>query len=572
MRPLAALLGASLLMSFDPAAVAGDRLSGQPFATRSPVLARHGMVAASQPQAAQIGLRILEAGGSAVDAAIATNAALALMEPMGCGVGGDLFVILWDNEAKQLVGLNGSGRSPRGLDLDGLNRVLAERGLRDIPLRGGLPVSVPGAVDGWFTLHERYGRLPMSQLLAPAIAAAREGFPVTQIIAEYWRLSERSYRGIEPFREIFFPDGRPPREGELFRNPGLARTFEALAEGGRDAFYEGELAEAIVQAVREAGGFLDVEDLASHRSEWVQPQSLSYRGHELWELPPNGQGLAAQQLLQIVSDDELRAWDADTWHLLIEAKKLAYEDRARFYADPDFGAQPLQELLSPEYARARRALIDPERAAASYPAGDAALLHGDTVYLTAADADGNVVSWIQSNYTGFGSGVAVPGWGFGLQNRGKLFHLEPGHANVYAPGKRPFHTIIPAMLTRDGLPVLSFGVMGGAMQPQGHAQIVVNILDHGMNVQEAGDAPRWRHDGSSQPDGGSMTDGGRVFVESGVPDELVDALRARGHEVQVRPGGFGGYQAIWIDAIDSPDARLYRGASESRKDGAAVGY
>ncbi|GJM22111.1 MAG: gamma-glutamyltranspeptidase [Planctomycetota bacterium] len=572
MRFFTVWLGACVLMSLAPSASAGDRILGAPFATRSPVIARHGMVATSQPLAAQVGLDILKAGGSAVDAAIATNAALALMEPTGCGVGGDLFVLLWDNDAKELVGLNGSGRSPSQLDLEGLRAVLAERGLEDIPLFGGLPVSVPGAVDGWFAMHERYGRLPMSQLLAPAIAAAREGFPLTQVIAEYWRRSERVFGGRPEFAEIFMPNGRAPREGELFRNPGLARTLEALAAGGRDAFYTGPLAEALVAAVQREGGFLTLDDLAAHRSEWVQPQSVSYRDHELWELPPNGQGLAAQQLLQIVGQDQLHAWDADTWHLLIEAKKLAYEDRARFYADPAFAEQPLQALLSPTYASARRALIDPARAAEHYPAGGAALAQGDTVYLTVADADGNVVSWIQSNYTGFGSGVVVPGWGFGLQNRAKLFHLDASHANVYAPGKRPFHTIIPAMLTRDGSPVLSFGVMGGAMQPQGHAQIVVNMLDFGMNVQEAGDAARWRHEGSSQPDGGDMRDRGRVFVESGAPAELVEGLRARGHQVEVSAGGYGGYQAIWIDAIASPEQRLYRGASESRKDGAAVGF
>ena len=567
------LLAVCLLMTTEDPTTSGDRIAGLPFATRSPTLATQGMVCTSQPLAAQIGIDILQAGGSAVDAAIATNAALGLMEPTSNGIGGDLFVIYWDNTKKELVGLNGSGRSPAGADLATLKERLAELGETSIPLRGALPVSVPGCVDGWFAMHERYGKLPMEQVLAPAIRYAREGFPVSQIIASYWSRSERSYSAYPEFARVFLPGGKAPAEGEIFRNPDLADTYEHIARGGRDAFYEGEIAESIVRCVQDDGGWLSLEDLANHRSEFVSPVSVPYRGHEVWELPPNGQGIAALQMLRILEGYELEAWGEDTWHRMLEAKKLVYEDRARYYTDPDFAPPPLQQLLSAEYAEQRRALIDDTKAADRFPAGDLAIEHGDTIYLTAADADGNVVSWIQSNYTGFGSGLVPEGRGFGLQNRAKLFHLDEGHANVYAPGKRPFHTIIPAMMTRDGLPVLSFGVMGGAMQPQGHTQIVVNMLDFGMNVQEAGDAARWRHGGSSQPDGGEMTDGGVVHLESGVPEALRAELEARGHTVEVHGGGFGGYQAIWIDDIaESAGPRVYRGASESRKDGAALGW
>ncbi len=571
------LTALTLLMTLQNPDVAGDRIAGAPFATRSPVLGTRGMVCTSQPLAAQIGLDVLQAGGSAVDAAIATNAALGLMEPTSNGIGGDLFVLHWDNAARELTALNGSGRSPRGATLEQLQARLDELGETDIPLKGALPVTVPGAVDGWFTMHARHGKLPMERLLEPSIRAAREGFPVTQVIAAYWERAERSYPDFPEFARVFLPGGRAPREGELFRNPDLADTYEAVARGGRDAFYEGEIAERIAACVQAHGGWLEASDLASHRSEWVDPVSVPYRGYEVWELPPNGQGIAALQMLRLMEGWEPKAWDGLAWHRLVEAKKLVYEDRAAYYTDPDFAPPPLARLLSEEYADERRALVDDDRAADRYPAGDAAIEHGDTIYLVAADADGNVVSWIQSNYTGFGSGLVPEGLGFGLQNRGKLFHLDPGHANVYAPGKRPFHTIIPAMMTKDGLPVLAFGVMGGAMQPQGHVQIVSNIVDHGMNVQEAGDAPRWRHGGSSQPDGGTMTDGGTVHLESGVPEAIREALVSRGHDVQVHGGGYGGYQAIWIDDItdataDAGQGRVYRGASESRKDGAALGW
>lgn len=561
-------------ISMDAAFPQGDRLTGETFAPRSPVVARQGMVCTSQPLAASIGLDVLKAGGSAVDAAIATNAALGLMEPTGSGVGGDLFALVWMNEERRLYGLNGSGRAPKGMTLENLKEKLGEQDADHIPLRSAFSVSVPGCVDGWFSLHERFGRLPMEDLLAPAIEAAREGFPVTEVIAYYWGSAPRAYRGFDEFERVFLPEGRSPKEGEIFRNPDLAKTYEAIARRGREGFYEGPVAEAIVAAVVEAGGALALDDLKDHRSEWVEALSVPYRGYEVWELPPNGQGIAALQMLRILEGFDLTSMgfgSAQATHVQVEAKKLVYEDRARFYADPSFSSVPLEGLLSEEYAKVRRALMDQDHAAQKVRHGDPTLQDGDTVYLTVADAEGNVVSWIQSNYTGFGSGIVPSGTGFCLQNRGNLFHLDSSHPNAYAPGKRPFHTIIPAMMTREGQPVLSFGVMGGAMQPQGHVQIVTNLIDFGMNVQEAGDAPRWRHDGSSEPTGVLSQDGGVVHLESQFRDVGSD-LSDRGHRVVIDAGGYGGYQGIWIEAIGDEAARIYRGGSESRKDGLAIGY
>ena len=568
--PLAVLLIALLLPGL---VLAQDRITGRSFATRSPVLARHGMAATSQPLATQAALEVLRAGGSAIDAAIAANAMLGLVEPTGCGVGGDLFAIVWDAEASELVGLNASGRSPRGLDLDALRTRLAEEGRDAIPPYGPLPVSVPGCVDGWFELHERFGALPMAEVLAPAIRYAEEGAPITEVIAHYWAIGAERLGEYPGFLETFAPSGQAPAHGEVFANPGLARTYRALAEGGRDAFYRGPLATVIAESVQELGGYLTAEDLATHESEWVSPVSTTYRGVELWELPPNGQGIAALQMLSVLEGYDIASMgygSSEYAHVFIEAKKLAFADRARFYADPAMADVPVAELISKEYAAQRRAQIDLERAARVVAPGDpASLEEGDTVYLCTADSAGNMVSLIQSNYRGMGSGVTPKGLGFCLQDRGQLFSLEPGHPNVYAPGKRPFHTIIPAFLTRDGAPLMAFGVMGGATQPQGHVQIVVNMIDFGMNVQEAGDAPRLLHQGSSQPTGEVMRDGGRVSLEAGYASwETVRALRGRGHDVGWNVGSFGGYQGILWDA----EAGVYHGASESRKDGHAAGY
>jgi gamma-glutamyltranspeptidase / glutathione hydrolase len=550
-----------------------DRINGRSFATRSPVIAEHAMVASSHPLATQIGLEVLRDGGSAVDAAIAVNAALALMEPTGCGLGGDLFAIVWDAEARRLHGLNGSGRSPRALTVDIMREALKEKGFNMIPSRGVLPVSVPGCVDAWFTLHAKFGKLPMKRLLQPTIDYAREGFPLTQLIAYYWAASVRIL-GDQPgtLRETFAPGGIVPKEGERFRNPDLAHTLELIAEGGRDAFYEGAIAEAIDAFMRENGGFLRREDLAAHRSEWVEPVSVRYRGYDVFELPPNTQGIAALQMLNILEGFPLHErpfGDPQNLHWMIEAKKLAFEDRARFYADPSFSRIPLEGLLSKEYAAERRSLIQDQRAARRIEAGHPPTAEGDTVYLCTADTDGNMVSLIQSNYRGMGSGVVVPGTGFGLQNRGEMFTLQPDHPNTYAPGKRPFQTIIPAFALKDGQPWLAFGVMGGAMQPQGHVQILVNLIDHGMNVQEAGDAPRWQHLGSTEPTGEALTEGGgQVEMETAFSWETLRQLRQFGHRLTIGLGGFGGYQAILRD----PSTGFYHGASESRKDGQAAGF
>jgi gamma-glutamyltranspeptidase/glutathione hydrolase len=549
---------------------AGPRPSGSLVPTRSEVIATRGMAATSHPLVSQIALDVLKRGGTAVDAAIAANAAMGLMEPTGNGVGGDLFAIVWDARTKKLHGLNASGRSPKSLTLEKLKAALAKLEAKTIPPRGPLPVSVPGAVDGWFELHAKFGKIPMKELLQPAIDYARNGFPVTEVIGEGWARNARLLEKYPNFRETFMPNGRAPGKGEVFRNPLLANTLAAIADGGRDAFYRGDIARRIETYMRANGGYLTAADLAAHRSEWVEPVSTNYRGYDVWELPPNTQGIAALQMLNILEAYDLKSMgygSAEYLHLFVEAKKLAFEDRARYYADPAFAKIPLKGLLSKEYAAKRRASITP-KAALEYATDPKALEQGDTIYMTVADAAGNMISLIQSNYRGMGSGMTPDGCGFILQDRGEMFSLAPGHANLYAPGKRPFHTIIPAFVTKDGKPWLSFGVMGGAMQPQGHAQIVINLVDFGMNLQEAGDVPRVRHDGSSEPTDERMTDGGEIVLEQGYSADVVKALEARGHKVKVaNDGDFGGYQAILRNGEG-----VYFGASESRKDGAAQGY
>ena len=541
-----------------------DRVTGEPFASRSEVLAQHGMAATSQPLATQAALDILRQGGNAIDAAIAANAVLGLVEPTGSGIGGDLFAIVWDAESKQLYGLNASGRSPQSLTKD----IFAQKGLSKIPSFGPLPVSVPGAVDGWFELHNKFGSLPMQKILTPAINYAKEGFPVSELIAYYWAVNTQRIGKYDGFAEVFLPDGNPPQKGDIFKNPGLASTYEKIATGGADAFYKGDIARTIAAYMKEQGGYLKYDDLASHESEWVEPVSANYRGYDVWELPPNGQGIAALQILNIMEQYDVEGMgfgSADYIHTFVEAKKLAFADRAKFYGDPAFGQLPVKQLISKDYAKKRRQLIDPDKAAKRVDAG---LNEGDTVYLTVADAQGNMVSLIQSNYRGMGSGMTPPGLGFILQNRGELFTLQKGHANEYAPGKRPFHTIIPAFVTRNGQPWLSFGVMGGATQPQMHAQIIMNLIDFGMNLQEAGDAPRVVHTGSASPTGERMEDGGQVHLESGIPVKTQRKLMKMGHTLQPAVGLYGGYQAIQLDSR----RQLYIGASESRKDGQAAGY
>ncbi|MDH3645571.1 MAG: gamma-glutamyltransferase [Gammaproteobacteria bacterium] len=558
-------IAAVALLALSSMAHGGDRITGAHFATRSEVIAPHAMAATSHPLATQVALDIMRAGGNAIDAAIAANATLGLMEPTGNGIGGDLFAIVWDAKSKKLYGLNASGRSPQSLSLE----YFIDNGHERVPSHGPLPVSVPGAVDGWFELHDRFGKLSMKRTLAPAITYAKEGFPITELIAYYWNRSVPLLQKYPGFSDTYMPNGRAPKKGEIFRNPALADTYKTLAEKGRDGFYKGRIARTIADYVQAQGGFLSEKDLSDHRSEWVKPESTNYRGYEVWELPPNGQGIAALQILNILEAYDLASMGHDSAeyvHVFTEAKKLAFEDRARYYADMDFFQTPVAKLISKQYAAERRELIDLDRAAKSYPAGE--LGHGDTIYLTVADRDGNMVSLIQSNYRGMGSGMTPPGLGFILQDRGELFSLKRGHPNVFAPGKRPFHTIIPAFVTKDGRPWMSFGLMGGGMQPQGHAQIVINLVDFRMNLQEAGDAARIRHQGSSQPTDEAMSDGGTLYLESGFSEATVRRLAKMGHKIGSSAGGYGGYQAIRWDAGNG----VYIGASESRKDGHAAGY
>ncbi|WP_346858333.1 gamma-glutamyltransferase [uncultured Draconibacterium sp.] len=543
---------------------AQDRVTGLTFATRSEVIAQNGMACTSQPLATQAALDILKSGGNAIDAAIAANAVLGLVEPTGNGMGGDLFAIVWDAKSKKLYGLNASGRSPYDLTLD----YFKENGYEKIPSLGPLPVSVPGCVDGWFELHKKFGSKTMHEILSPAIYYAENGFPLTELIAYYWGRSSylKEYPGFE---EIFMPDGKAPEKGEIFKNLYLANTFKLIAEQGRDVFYKGEIAEKIVAYIQEQGGFLSMKDFEDHTSEWVEPISTNYRGYDVWELPPNGQGTAVLQMLNILENFDIAKMGFGTpeyMHTFIEAKKLAYEDRAKYYSDMDFNKIPIEALISKEYGKERATLINENRSARSYPAGE--LEQGNTIYLTTADKDGNMVSLIQSNYRGMGSGMTPGKLGFILQDRGELFALEEGHMNVYEPHKRPFHTIIPAFITKDGEPFISFGLMGGAMQPQGHVQIVCNLIDFGMNLQEAGDAPRISHDGSSQPTGEKMTDGGVVSLESGFEYQTIRELMSKGHRISYALGPYGGYQAILFDKKN----KVYFGASESRKDGQAAGY
>ena len=540
-----------------------DRVTGEDFTSRSEVIAAHGMVASSHPLATQIGLEILKQGGSAVDAAIAVNAALGLMEPTGNGIGGDLFAIVWDAKSKKLYGLNASGPAPKKLSLDYFHN----NNLSEYPEFGPLPVTVPGAVAGWSELHKKFGKLPIDHLFKPTIAYAREGFPVTETIAYYFALNKQRFQDYPNFKEVWMANGDVPKTGEIFKNPALGNTLETLADKGLSEFYTGDIARITADFIQAQGGFLSYDDLASYRPEWVQPISTDYRGYEVWELPPNTQGLATLQILNILEGfnlAELGLYSTEYIHLFIEAKKLAFADRAKFYADPRFAKLPIETLLSKDYATKRRQEINPKKAALVDASG--LPQHGDTVYLTTADQEGNMVSLIQSNYSGMGSGMTPPELGFMLQNRGTLFSLDPKHLNVVAGGKRSFHTIIPAFVTKDGDPYISFGVMGGATQPQAQAQVLINIIDFGMNLQEAGDAPRIVHSGSSQPSGSQMKNGGTVSLESTFDEKIRKELVEMGHTLKYEKGSFGGYQAIM------KKNGVYYGASESRKDGQAAGY
>jgi len=542
-----------------------DRIIGHDFATRSEIIARNGMAATSQPLATQVALDILKKGGNAIDAAIAANAVLGVVEPTGSGVGGDLFAIIWSADKGKLYGLNASGRSPRSLKFE----FFKENGYEFIPSFGPLPVSVPGCVDGWFEMYDMFGRLPMKDILQPAISYAREGFPVTEVIAYSLDKGTAILKEYPNIIKVYMPGGKAPSKGEIFKNPLLANTLEKIAKGGRSEFYRGTIARDIDAFMKKQGGFLSYDDMSRHHSEWVEPVSTTYRGYEVWELPPNGQGIAALQILNILEGFNIAAMgfgSSEYIHVFTEAKKLAFEDRAKYYADPVFSALPVMQFISKKYAAERRKLIDREKAAKIYDPGK--IEAGNTIYLTVADKYGNMVSLIQSNYRGMGSGMCPTGLGFILQDRGEMFSLAEGHNNVYAPGKRPFHTIIPAFITKNNKPWISFGVMGGDMQPQGHVQIVVNLIDFKMNLQEAGDAPRIHHIGSSEPTGQQMTNGGILLLESGYRTEVIQKLMSMGHTIQWNLGGYGGYQAIMWDEKN----KVWFGASESRFDGQAAGY
>ena len=583
---LGAGIAVSSAMGAEPSEVsqalgAGGRPVGADW-SRSPVYAKNGMAATAHPLASQIAVDILKSGGNAVDAAIAANAALGLMEPTGNGIGGDLFAIIWDPGTERLYGLNASGRSPAGRSYDELIAMLD--GATSIPPFGDLPVSVPGTVDGWFELHDRFGSLSMRKILQPTIDYANNGFPVSPVIAHYLeRNLDRFEKEIDTINEFdnaratYFKDGAPA-EGEMFKNPDLAATLQLIARKGRNAFYKDDIAKTIDAYMKRIGGDLRYEDFAAHESEWVEPGCVDYRSYELCELPPNGQGFAALQMANILKNVDLGQWSrgsAEVLHYITEAKRLAFEDLGRYYADPAFADIPVEALLSDEYGAARFALIDPQKANPEPAPGDPKIEgEGDTTYLTVADKDGMMVSLIQSNYRGMGSGLVPDGLGFMLQDRGELFSLDPDHPNVYEPGKRPFHTIIPAFVMKDGAPFMSFGLMGGGMQPQGHVQVLINIVDFGMNLQEAGDAARLNHTGGRAPTDRLNDDGidllGTLHVEPGVPGATVERLQAMGHNVKVVDNGvmFGGYQAIMRD----PQTGVYAGATEMRKDGLAIGY
>jgi gamma-glutamyltranspeptidase/glutathione hydrolase len=556
-------IGFILLLIMSGSGYGYDRITGEKFASRSEVIGQNGMVATSHPLATQIGLDILKQGGTAIDAAIAANIALGLMEPTGNGIGGDLFAIVWDSKTQKLHGLNASGPAPRNITID----YFIKQGLKKIPPYGPLPVTVPGAVDGWVKLHEKFGKMDFKLLFEPTIEYAKSGFPVTETIAYYLDRSQKRFENYPNFNDVWTKNGRMPQKGEIFKNPQLAKTLEVIASKGRAGFYEGPIARTMADFIQSQGGFLTYEDLASFHSEWTPPVSSNYRGYEVWELPPNGQGIAALQILNMLENYDLKSlglFSAEYIHLFTEAKKLAFADRAKYYADPLFEKIPVEELISKSYAKERIKLIDANHVAKTDEAG--ILKNGDTIYLTAADQYGNMISLIQSNYRGMGSGMVPPGLGFMLQDRGELFSLDKNHKNSLKGGKRPFHTIIPAFVTKDGKPFMSFGVMGGATQPQAHAQIIINIVDFGLNLQEAGDAPRIVHSGSTQPTDETMKDGGTLSIESGFGDEIEKQLAKKGHNIKYEKGIFGGYQAIMLkDGV-------YYGASETRKDGQASGY
>ena len=558
---------------------AGDRPFGASFATRSAAMGCNGAAGTAQPVATQIAIAILRRGGSAVDAAVATNAALGFLEPTSSGLGGDCYAMVWDPDRRAVVGLAGSGASPRGLSLETV-RSRAKDGV--LPPHGAVSVSVPGALDAWWTLHQRYGRLPWRELFQPAIGLARNGVPVPQIIGNYIYRNLRAFTkpgsGVEETANAmhtYAPGGNAPREGDVFRNPDLAHTYSLIAESGRDVFYDGEIAEIIARYFKRIGGWITRDDLRRHHSEWNTPLQTDYRGVTVHGMAANTQGLATLQMMNMLEHFDLRGMgfqSAASLQVQIEAKRLAYEDRARYYADPHFAKIPVEWLISKEYAAERAKLIRPDKINTDIRPGNAPS-HGDTTYFTVADPNGMMVSMIQSNFRGMGSGLVADGLGFMFQDRGQLFSLRDGHPNLYQPGKRPFQTIIPGFATRGGQPWMSFGVMGGDMQPMGQQQILVNRIDYGLDVQAAGDSPRWHHEGSSQSmgeDAPGMPADGLLRLESGVPDATRSALAGLGWTLAPSDGGYGRYECI--EHRMSGQDRVYAAASEMRADGCALAY
>ncbi len=569
--PVLALVGVSSVMTL--AQSPGDRPASNPRATRSVVMARRGVIATSQPLASAAGLSVLQSGGNAIDAAVTAAAVLSVVEPTMNGIGGDLFSIVFDGKTRTLQGLNASGRAGRGATPE----AFAKLGLKEVPTRGPLPVTVPGVVDGWDTLLKKYGTITLAQALAPAISYARDGYAVSEIIADQWRDVEQVLAKDPLAAAVFLPGGHAPRAGDVFRNPKLADSLALIAKEGRDAFYRGAIANAIAADLARRGGLVTAEDLASHHSDWVTPISTSYRGYDVFEMPPNTQGIIALEILNILEGFDLKALghnSAEYLHLMVEAKRIAFADRNAYLADP--GAVPpavVRTLLSKDYATTRRSEIDRNKTAQSYApgamptqgaAGTPVPRHddflegrdrGDTIYLTAADDKGNVISLIQSLFESFGSGIVAGDTGIVLHDRGAGFRLDEGHPDRIAPGKRPMHTLVPAMVLKGGRPWLSFGVMGGDMQPQGHVQVLANLIDFGMNVQEAGEAPRFRH----------MAGG--VALESAMSAEARKGLTARGHQLLERRGAFGGFQGILIDPVTG----VLMAGSDPRKDGLAIG-
>jgi gamma-glutamyltranspeptidase / glutathione hydrolase len=559
---VAVLVGAMLMQQ-----TAGDRPAGNPRGTRSVVMARKGAIATSQPLATAAGLRVLQSGGNAIDAAVTAAAVLAVVEPTMNGAGGDLFAIVYSAKDRKVHGLNASGRAPAAATPEEFKK----RNVQKIPLRGELSVSVPGVVDGWSELLSKHGTRTLAQALEPAISYARDGYAVSEIIADQWKSVETVLSHDPKAAAIYLPGGKAPAPGDVFKNPALAASLELIAKGGRDVFYKGVIAKAIADDMQRRNGLITAADLAAHHADWVEPLSTTYRGYQVMELPPNTQGIAALEMLNIMEGFDLKALghnSAAYLHLMVEAKRIAFADRGAWLGDAgSTPAKALERMLSKDYAAQRRKEINADRAAAEYKPlsiegrttpddGEAPVGRGDTIYLTAADSEGNVISLIQSLYETFGSGIVAGDTGIVLHNRGNLFSLTPGHPNVIAPGKRPFHTLIPAMVLKDGTPWVSFGVMGGDMQAQGHAQVLANLIDFGMNIQEAGEAARFRHSGAG------------LALESAFSADARAGLAARGHKLIDSSGVWGGFQGILID----PKTRVLMAGSDPRKDGMAAGW